>query len=475
MKDNYIYIIKTFGVILLLAFIVSYILESISFNLFTGGFYSLLRNTYFLFMLIYLTFLFIESRTNQSILLIILIPFLQQFYHIILGWEIAPGANSFLRLLPIIAMDVRILILLNNSNFTVSKIERTFLIFWLLFCSIWIIISPNFLNSGLGTTLIFFISIPTMYFFIKSHTQLFNNNIALLFDSFIVGYIILAVGTLALPFVGLQYHNSESFLVTRNIADSNMVMAYLILMFPFVIESVSITNKWLSPIIIILFILNTLLSFSRGSLILAVPLLLYSLFVQKIKLKNIILPFFALFLLFNYIFLIKFDFIYLWSIRFNAVINDIPSFYKESLNLIFFGTAESGREDIRSVALKMFYEKPIIGNGFNSFQFFGGYGEAHSIFYNTLAENGIVGIIILISAFSLVLKNLFTWAIHEKSGFAKLYLVSYILFIIFNLNVNGAFYSVTTNDLKITFLGTILFLFIAFMPKISLDKLNQTH
>ena len=325
------------------------------------------------------------------------LPVLSQFLHLFQKYDFPAGANSLWRLLPFLLADLYILSLLIRFKTNFTRIEKSLIASWVAFHFLAIAISPNLAGIITGAFTLFLITIP-LYFLYLSLLSQHPSFPAILEQSLCLTFILLALGTFGLVYFGAQYKGASNLLVTRNISDTNITMAYFILLWPFAIGyAMRSAYSWLAaPLLILLFLLVVILSFSRGAVFIVLPYLLASIWVMSNwrQMLWLMVPGSVLSAGFKSLMpLINPDLAYSWRLRFA----DFQTVGPALRNI----QEVSGRAEIQRLAYELFLESPLYGHGTGSFEMLGpGYREAHSMFFTILAEQGLIGILYLYGLFT---------------------------------------------------------------------------
>lgn len=387
--------------------------------------------------------------SKHKLFYVISLPVLTQFLHLFQKYDYPAGANSLWRLFPFILVDLYMISVLNQ--FRTSRTEKSIVASWILLHFLFIIISPNLpgIITGAFVLILITISLYFLYLSLQSGYPTFQENME---RSLCLTFIILALGTFGLVFVGAQYKGASNLLVTRNISDTNVTMAYFTLLWPFaMLYSRRSTYSWLLiPLLALLFALVVVLSFSRGAVFIVLPYLLVSLFIVS-SWKNAV--WFALIGgligagLDNLVELINADLAYSWQLRF-------ADFYTVGPVLQKIQEA-SGRAEIRRHAYQLFLENPLYGHGIGSFELLGpGYREAHSMFYTTLAEQGLVGMLYLYGLFTAFTCYLIKTVFGDR--YYRLLPAALVAYLLFVHSVGSVFIIIPAKSLTINCIAPIL-------------------
>ncbi|MCE6988671.1 O-antigen ligase family protein [Dyadobacter sp. CY323] len=400
-------------------------------------------------------------RTKHRLFHVLSIPILTQFLHLFQKYSFAAGANSLWRLLPFVLLDIYFLNFLFTKNFRLSPREKLFITCWIVFNLGFMIISPNLENILLGGPLLYLVTLP-MYFLYLQNAFSAKDFTLEIEKYFFLLYLILGVGTFGLVITGAAYKGSDNLLVTRNISDTNVTMAYFILLWPLALLFARRCQAALPIILGLVAIFSgiVIFSFSRGAVFIIIPYLLISISLV-FKAKNIRWLAFI-----SYIILLLIPgsgisftdstLAYSWNLRFGD--------FQSINNLVQKLQLASGRDEIHATAYQLFLENPVFGHGIGSFEILGpGYREAHSLWYTLLAEQGLLGLLLIYPLFAF-LAMCFLKAIYVD----KLYLVlllSLCFYLLFIHTVGSVFVIIPAKSLTINCIAPILLLCLYFYCK----------
>jgi O-antigen ligase len=400
--------------------------------------------------------LFLYSR--HKLFHVLSIPILTQFLHLFQKYSFPAGANSWWRLLPFIILNLYFGHFLLQKRPTLSFKENLFLMSWLILQTFFLLISPNLANIAIGGFLLFNVTLPMYFLYLKTASKAVD--FAQEVEKYLcLLYTILGLGTFGLVIAGSGYKGSDNLLATRNISDTNVTMAYFILLWPFVL--LFCNRNRLSSVFTLaffsIFIGVVIFSFSRGAVIIIIPYLLISLaliknlprFIWTILLVVIAAMYFpAGFLAFEHE-----DLSYFWQLRFGNSMSIASALAKLH--------ETSGRAQIHSIAYDLFLQNPLIGHGTGSFEVLGpGYREAHSIFYTLLAEQGMVGVLYMYLLFAMFAAALYSSVQRGKEY--GLLLLGFTFYLLFNHTVGSVFVIIPAKSVTINCIAPILLLCLYF-------------
>lgn len=391
---------------------------------------------------------------------ILSIPVLTQFLHLFQKYDFPAGANSLWRLLPFLLLNIYLSDFILRNKPRLNRSNKLLIVSWLLLHFILLIISPNLPDIITGAFILFLGTLPMYYLYLNALSRIpgFNSELE---GSLCLIFLILSVGTFGLVFAGAQYKGSDNLLVTRNISDTNVTMAYFILLWPFVlcfVQRFGNGSFWVSAMTLI-FAAVVLLSFSRGAVFIVAPYLACSLLFARgfwrfagLALTGVLLmPYVA-----KLSAIINEELAYSWQLRFADFQSFIPALQQLQ--------EASGRTEIRSMAYRLFLENPVCGHGIGSFEVLGpGYREAHSMFFTLLAEQGLVGTVYNYSILAGLGNSLLRLTMLDKKH--SLLLLALIAYLVFVHSVGSVFVIIPAKSITINCIAPILLMSIHFYGK----------
>lgn len=385
---------------------------------------------------------------------VISIPILSQFLHIFQKYSFTAGANSVWRLVPFILLDLYFINFFARTRHSASRSQDIFILSWVCIQSFFLIISPNLEMIIGGAIIIYLITLPLFFLYLNAITPAIDMRPELEKYFFLL-FLILGIGTFGLIHFGAVYKGSDNLLVTRNIADTNVTMAYFILLWPFALGYVR-RQKFASALTLMLtclFGLIVILSFSRGAVLLIIPYLFITLFLHGHYLKWLILCILIVWLNFDNLFtgFQNLDLSYFWSLRFADILSSDSSWDRIQV--------ASGRLEIQRIAYDLFLEKPLTGHGTGSFEVLGpGFREAHSLYYTLLAEQGMAGALYYYLVFVYILFNLNL----SHGSQNRLMLLAFVFYIIFNHTVGSVFVIIPAKSISVNCIAPVLLICVYF-------------
>jgi len=333
-----------------------------------------------------------------------------------------------------------------------TQAEKWLLTFWIIIQAFFLLISANFEHISFGGPVLFLLTLPNCFIYLKSVSTAihFRQNLEMYLCAL---YVILGVGTFGLVIAGAGYKGSDNLLATRNITDTNVTMAYFILLWPFVLLYIrrNASNIFLRLFLFAILPSVVIFSFSRGAVLLIAPYMFITIFLAgNIMQLGLILLLLTLGIQ-TFPGLIsgfaEWDMAYFWMLRFGDIITTGPVLDKLQ--------KASGRADIHEIAYNLFLSKPLTGHGTGSFEVLGpGYREAHSLYYTLLAENGLIGLVCIYSLLCSLL--VFLFAVSRNHRRHALLPVSLIFYLAFNHTVGSVFVILPAKSLTINCFAPIL-------------------
>lgn len=391
---------------------------------------------------------------------VISIPVLTQFLHLFQKYDYSAGANSLWRLLPFILADLYMLSVAIRFKTGLQNYEKAIFASWAVLGYLSIIISPNLAGIITGAFTLILLTIPLCFLYlgiISKHPSF----PAQLEQALCLTFIQLALGTFGLIFFGAQYKGASNLLVTRNISDTNVTMAYFILLWPCALHYARRVRQslFLTLLLVLLFVLVVVVSFSRGAVFIVLPYLAASLWITVYRKRWLWLAAIGLVLAADFgdlIGLINADLAYSWQLRFADLHSAGPVLQRIQ--------EVSGRAEIRRIAYQLFLERPLLGHGTGSFELLGpGYREAHSMFFTALAEQGLLGTLYLYGLFTAFGCHLCKMAtIDRRQLLLTLALAAYLLFV---HSVGSVFIIIPAKSLTINCIAPVLLICIYYYSK----------
>lgn len=397
------------------------------------------------------------------------LPVLTQFIHIFQKYTFTTGANSIWRLFPFIILNFYLINFFLRQRVVFSQKNKLFIFFWLVVNIFFIFISSNLKNIIWGGILLYLFILPLLFAYLKHTIQAIDFNAEIEMYLCLL-FIILGLGTFGLVFAGAGYKGSNNLLATRNIADTNVTMAYFILLWPFVLLCCSrrLVSQLFKFAMLLIFSGVVILSFSRGALLIVIPYLVITVLLSKnfLGLKWLI-PLLILITIYSSKiggFLEKQDLTYFWKLRFG----DITSLESLLAKL----ESISGRAEIHQVAYSLFLHQPFIGHGIGSFEILGpGYREAHSMWFTLLAEQGLTGAIYVYGIFITLSVFLAKLTLKTETKYSVL-LVSLLFYLLFNHTVGSVFVILPGKSITVNCIAPILIMCLYFYAK-SIDNVTS--
>lgn len=340
-------------------------------------------------------------------------PFLTQYYQTALGWDVPNGATSLIRILPFAAMLALILPDLPDAIRRLSRNEQIAgLLVMLLAFGAWV---GNADQTSIGWVGFGFLGVlaPGLFAWVQGVLARDRETAQTwLLAALTLAFAGLCLGTLVVIRFGLSMGigGSAGLLGLRNVSDFNTVISYLILLWPFAMIGASRVGTPVVGMLAAAFLAASFVGLSRVGIVAGPVLVIVSLAMlygrRPLKMAGVLGTFavlgFGLWMaLPNREMLAK-----NWSARFNVVSMDQAFQVLERVQP--GGEDSQSRDEIREEGLRLFRSDPVLGQGFGGFASASqvGYGDAHSLFFTTLAEFGVVGFAVGYGLLALILLRL---------------------------------------------------------------------
>lgn len=381
---------------------------------------------------------------------VISIPIMTQFLHLFQQYSFPAGANSLWRLLPFILVDIHMAAVLLSHPSALRIGEKTTLASWIGINFFFLVISPNLEGTVVGAFLIFLVTLPLYFSYLALHSSSpsFPRELE---QCLFCMFVVLGLGTIGLVLFGAHYKGSDNLLVTRNISDTNVTMAYFILLWPFALLFIQRSGNWLLlTALVALFAIVIILSFSRGALFIASPYLVVTLLIGtgwKRFPRFIVVAATIYWLVKDMIPLVNAELAYSWQLRFGEL---------QSVGALVQKLEEaSGRAEIHRLAMALFLDSPLYGHGIASFEVLGpGYREAHSMYFTLLAEQGVAGSLYMYFLFLVLGYYLLTSsALRNINQTLPIGLMAYLVFV---HSVGSVFVIIPAKSLTVNCIAPIL-------------------
>jgi hypothetical protein len=391
------------------------------------------------------------SGSIDKLFHVISIPVFTQFLQLFQKYAFTAGANSFWRLFPFITVDLYLIYFFTVKSPALSLGQKLLLVSWVLVNTLFIMISPNLYRIVWGGFTLFIITLPLYFCYLRLAAQAIDFRIQI--EKYLcLIFLILGLGTFGLAIAGTAYKGSDNLLVTRNITDTNVTMAYFILLWPFVLLYCHRSNlpQLIRLIYFAIFSGIVIISFSRGAIFIIVPYLILSIVVARnfIHAKWLIILIIVVSAFSTTISTLwnNQELAYFWKLRFGDILS------ADGLSRI---QQTSGRAEIHEMAYALFLTSPVIGHGTGSFEILGpGYREAHSLLFTQLAEQGLTGSIYLYGILLLLGWSLLSTV--KKGRIYTLLPISFAFYMIFNHTVGSVFVIIPAKSITVNCIAPIL-------------------
>ena len=208
---------------------------------------------------------------------------------------------------------------------------------------------------------------------------------------------------------------------------------FIFLVFPILLLIHDLKNtKNLIFLLVILF--GGFVTFSKSNVLLISLILIYITNLYKLKFRfNIFLILTSFFLIFIYIFFSHFILLNKNSENFKSYTS--TAFVSKNFVSVFeykdYVLIPTNYVETKKKSLELFKNKPLLGNGFYSFQKFKSKnvphetGKPHSTYFGYLAEFGLIGLFLVIGVF------IYFTSVNWKINKTKYYLLLFSIYIIF--------------------------------------------
>uniref|UniRef100_UPI003F71891F O-antigen ligase family protein n=1 Tax=Dyadobacter sp. TaxID=1914288 RepID=UPI003F71891F len=235
-----------------------------------GGFHAVVVFSFYIYCVVALF-----TFSPHKLFHVLSIPVFTQFLHLFQKYSFPAGANSLWRLLPFLILDTYFLNFFVRFKCTLSRMEQLFLVSWIGAHVFFLCISPNLSNIFLGAGVLTLVTLPCYFVYLSAAMQ--SSDFQESLETYLcLLYIILGAGTFGLVAAGASYKGSDNLLATRNITDTNVTMAYFVLLWPFALLFAR-QQRWRAGLVMLLTSLLlgvVLFSFSRGAVLLIIPYLI---------------------------------------------------------------------------------------------------------------------------------------------------------------------------------------------------------
>lgn len=400
------------GGIFVLGAMLGVVLNLLGVTIFPFGALAGPRNGFTVAFFLFLAVLVWPGSAKVRLGLFVLTPFLTQYYQTVLSWDVPQGATSVARVLPFIAMGAVCIPRAWTALRQFSKGE--FLGSMLVFGLSLVGYLASFDRAIVGGTGVYLLGIlaPAAYAYLKQELTERPQAKAMVNAALFLAFIVLCLGTLVVIQVGMGIGigaeaGSGGILATRNISDFNLIISYLLLLWPFAAHGARSYGPIGLALISALFLLTSIVGLSRVAMTIGPVLILFTYlsilrespkFVGKTVLIGA--------LCFGLVWMAipgRDDLVRAWTLRFNVTSLDQIVTILERVRP--GGEDSFARDQLRAEAQHLFQRDPILGHGLGGFSVTStsGYGDAHSLSLNLLAEHGIPGVLAFFGACGLIL------------------------------------------------------------------------
>lgn len=365
-----------------------------------------LRTWFTFFTFAHLAFNLIGHNRPYEVVAMTTVPFLTQYYQTALGRDFPDGATSIARLVPYLAMAIAMAVSVYRRGYRVSRHES-----WLL--GVVVAVALTGMLVGLHLTLVglpvaFFVAVllPLFYLYVGG----FARSVGARLEEFQLGIALgafMLIGGFFLTYqLALQVRTHAgvgSVDSARNAADFNALVSYLVLSWPFSLAFASRVGGWLLVPLFVGFAAASFGGLSRTMLFMAPILLAVSLPAAMPDLKIRSLAKYAIVV--AAILAGVFGglrvwgetpkVIERWEQRLNVEFDSETALSFDDLTSTVSpgSTSQLLRAEVREQGWRVFYDSPIVGEGWGTFPDFSRVEQmgAHSITVDTLEQVGLVG------------------------------------------------------------------------------------
>lgn len=455
-------LVKASAICLGLAGILAVCLDAFGINLLNFGTLDVARNTIAFWVYFQITLLFVPGQKHLRLPLVLLIPIFTQLYQVGLGWDLPGGPSSISRIAPYLGVMIFMVSTLVADRVKVSAAEWGFVIAVNAIGITGAILGSTDQFVSLVTYLAVGILLPLYYFFIKRELAASPFSAAQLEASALIGFLTLTVGTLAIIRMGseMTLGGVTGLLGTRNVSDYNLVLAYLILLWPFALRAARAISPLMVAFALILLLASAIMGLSRTGLMF-VPILavsgIYSVFKDSISKGFRTTIWIALlgtcaFLAFPQ----KDQLGTVWLQRLNLTESSRSSSIVSKLKP--GGEDSIARDQLRMEGYRLFTQSPVMGQGYGGFGESSrrGFRDAHSMTFTALAETGILGLVALYFVLAVVGLRLFRLATAKSVQDGGLFFICFLMWLFAVHSVGGNLTAIQAGSFTVGAINGIL-------------------
>jgi len=310
------------------------------------------------------------------------------FYQLALMWDAPLGASLIRSLFYVLLLVGLVIIVVRGS---INSRYLLFFIGWLL-CNVFSILGDSAPDN---VVMLYLLGVVLPGFFALALYSYFKtgNSLQRLSDAMTVGVMGLSAGLIVVMFLSIIVKYGDITL-TRSASDLGYASELIFLAWPFILWRFNSRSLPWKIVILTVFTLAFVFSFSRAIFVLGGLLAVVTFLRPSVLLnKRFIIVVIALIIILS--FFVSEEVVHFWLGRLNITSwVDLVSFDSEKLSAFM----ASNRPDIWRFAIQAFYEAPFIGNGLGSFSTLMSretsgalaYSGAHSLILTVLAERGLI-------------------------------------------------------------------------------------
>jgi len=426
-----------------LATVLSVCLDAFGVNLLNFGTLDIARNAIAFWVYFLVTLLFVPGEKHLRLPLVLLIPILTQLYQVGLGWDLPGGPSSIARIVPYVGVLIFLISTLLADRAKITRTEWGFVIATNAVGVTGAVLGSASQAVALVTYLAVGVMLPLYYFFLKRELTSSTFAPSQIEASALMGFLALTVGTLVIIRMGseMTLGGVTGLLGTRNVSDYNLVLAYLILLWPLALRAARAVGPVMVAIALVLLLASAIMGLSRTGLMF-IPILaiagLFSVFKHSVSTGIrtagwiVVLGVIAFFATPQ-----KDQLNTVWLQRLNLTESSQTSSLVTKLKP--GGEDSTARDQLRMEGYRLFSQSPLMGQGFGGFGESSrrGFRDAHSMTFTALAETGILGLIALYFVLALVGLRLFRLATAKSVQDGGLFFICFLMWLFAVHSVGG--------------------------------------
>lgn len=391
----------------LLSVLLAAALDGIGLNLLQLGTLDLPRHALIFWPLLLGVAMFTPQLFRERWGIAVVLPFMTQFSQVAMGWEIAGGPHSLLRIAPYLALAVFLAAEAWRERPAVKHAERALVGICLGFAALGTLGGLVAKQPAAFAAMALGLGLPALTILVRHHTEQSPEFSAWITSALGLSFVGLAIGSLGIIKVssGFELGGVTGLLATRNVSDYNLILGYLILLWPFAVRWGLHWGGALVGGLVILLIGTSVLGLSRVGLA-VLPILgiigLWMAFDHARSqghggrtLLQMLGTMVAVGVAISLIIPQRDSLGLVWSQRLN--IASIDQILTLTERVRPGGEDSQARDMLRAEAVRLWQAEPWIGHGFGGFDAYSvrGFSDAHSLTLTVLAEHGLLGLAVL--------------------------------------------------------------------------------